>query len=401
MKQGRSRGRTLLFSVITIGLSIAFSLALLEFGLAKFYAETQDREPETMFDPLLGWKPAPGSRWVKPAHTFRTHTVSINHFGLRNREIAPGKSIDVRRVILLGDSFTFARAVRSEEIFSSLLETRLNEYGRTEVINSGVPGYGTAQQLLLMKELAAKGITGDVYVLMFFINDILDNLRLDYGNLKETPARPGFSLVTNGELQQVSYPRKEYSESLVPASQGAGGLVTLELVKRQVASFVQPRPWLANLITQMGYEQKMPRMPGVINGWYHQDVLDAGVPLTKALIKAIHVEAKRQGGTLLVSMIPSPIEVYPDLYRPILKNTFPRSKPVEDYFEDPMRPQRIIGAICQELEVPFLDLLPILLASNDRELYIPFEGHFTEEGHAVTAKQLSDFIRPYIDASAQ
>jgi lysophospholipase L1-like esterase len=392
MRQGRSVAKTVLFSLITIGLSIVFSFAILEFGLAKFYAATEEESSENVFDLTLGWKPAPGSRWVKPAHTLRAHTISINQLGLRNRELSPGKQNDVTRVVLLGDSFTFAKAVRTEEMFSSLLESHLNQTGRFEVINAGVPGYGTAQELLLMKELASKKIVGDVYVLMFFNNDILDNLRLDYGNLQETPARPGFALMKDGELKEVSYPRKEYSESLVPSRTGSAGFVTVEVVKRQVASFIQPRPWLANLITRMGFEQKMPRMPGVINGWYRDEVLEAGVPLTRALIKEIQAEARRHGAILLVSMIPSPIEVYPDIYHPILKNTFPHDKSVEDYFDDPTRPQRIIGNICRELEIPVLDLLPILLSSNDRELYIPLEGHFTVEGHAVVARELTRFI---------
>lgn len=398
VRQGRSTTKTVLFSLITIGLSILISFSLLEFGLAKFYAATEQETPENVFDLTLGWKPAPGIRWVKPDHTLRAHTISINQLGLRNREITPGKRNDVKRVILLGDSFTFAKAVRSEEMFSSLLEDHLNKTGRFEVINAGVPGYGTAQELLLMKELAGKEIVGDVYVLMFFINDILDNLRLDYGNLQETPARPGFALLKNGGLKQVSYPRKEYSESLVPRAEGPAGFLTLEVVKRQMASLVQPRPWLASLITKMGFEQKMPRMPGVINGWYRQEVLEAGIPLTRALIKEVQAEARRHGAVLLVSMIPSPIEAYPEIYHPILKTTFPHDKSVAEYFHDPARPQRIIGNICRELEIPFLDLLPILLASNDRELYIPLEGHFTSEGHAVAAQELGWFIQQHFSS---
>lgn len=399
MSQSRSRWKIVLFSVITIGLSVVFSFTLLEFGLVKFYAATEERVSEMVFDPVLGWKPIPGSRWVKPAHTFRTHNVFINEFGLRNREINTEKRADVQRVIVLGDSFTFAKAVESSETFPSLLEDRLNQSGRFyEVINAGVPGYGTAQELLLMKMLATSKIVGDVYVLMVFVNDILDNLRLDYGDLQETRARPGFVLQENGELRQKFYPRKEYSQSLVPSNERATGSVTLEVVKRQIVSFLQTSPRLARLIGELGFEQKMPRMPGVTNGWYKPEILAAGIPLTKALMREIQTEAKKHEATLLVAMIPSPIQVYPEIYGPILNHSYPEDKSVADYLGDQRRPQRIIGAMCQELEIPFLDLLPIMLSSNDKELYIPLEGHFTPKGHAVAAEHLAVFMEKHISS---
>lgn len=394
--QDRSKMKTVVLSVVTIGLSVVFSFAILEFGLAKFYAETEEGKPEMSFDPTLGWRPVPGVRWTKPDHTLNAHTVSINQLGLRNREITPGGQPGLRRVILLGDSFTFAKAVRSEDIFPSLLESRLNQVGRFEVINAGVPGYGTAQELLLMQDLSNKQIVGDVYVLMFFVNDILDNLRLDYGNLEETPARPGFSIIKDGELKQVAFPRKAYSENLEAASTRSPGFVTVEVVKRQLASFVQSKAWLVGLITKMGFDQKVPRMPGVVNGWYRDDVLEAGIPLTRALIKGIQVESTKNGAKLLVSIIPSPFEVYPKTYHQILKNTFPDDKHIVDYLGDQTRPQRIIGAICQELQIPFLDLLPILLSSNTKELYFPLEGHLTRDGHAVVARELAEFMEKHL-----
>ncbi len=394
--QNQSKMKTVIFSIITIGLSLVFSVAILEFGLARFYAITEDGKAEMSFDPTLGWRLLPGVRWTKPDHTLSAHAVSINQLGLRNREITPERQPEGTRVILLGDSFTFAKAVRGEESFPSLLEERLNQVDRFEVINAGVPGYGTAQELLLMQDLSNKQIVGDVYVLMFFLNDILDNLRLDYSNLEETPARPGFAILNDGELKQVAFPRKAYSESLVPAPTGPTNFKTVEVVKRQLASFVQSKPWFVDLITKMGFEQKVPRMPGVVNGWYRDDVLKVGVPLTRALIKRIQEEAIRNGAKLFVSIIPSPFDVYPKTYHPLLKNTFPNDKNLLDYLVDQTRPQRIIGTICQELQIPFLDLLPSLHSVNDMELYFPLEGHLTQEGHAVVARELAAFIEKHL-----
>ena len=39
-----------------------------------------------------------------------------------------------------------------------------------------------------------------------------------------------------------------------------------------------------------------------------------------------------------------------------------------------------------------LDLLPVLIQNNAKELCIPADGYFTKEGHAVVAQQLATFV---------
>lgn len=127
-------------------------------------------------DPTLGWRLRPGSYSVKPSYTFRHHQVSINEYGLRNRPVSANAASDTKRIVILGDSFTFAVTVPNEKSFPVLLENILRVSGHYEVINTGVPGYGTAQEMLLMKELTGKKVVRGVYLLMISVNDILDNI---------------------------------------------------------------------------------------------------------------------------------------------------------------------------------------------------------------------------------
>ncbi len=57
-------------------------------------------------------------------------------------------------------------------------------------------------------------------MLMIFVNDILDNLRLsggsNYDTLDETPTQPGFVLAEDNKLILKYYPKKEYSTNLLP-----------------------------------------------------------------------------------------------------------------------------------------------------------------------------------------
>src|SRR5438067_6363094 len=159
-----SKLKLLSFYVIMIGLTIVVCFALLEFGLARYYQSTESHIAVTTFDPTLGWRLRPGSYSVKPSCTSR-HQVSINEYGLRNRPVSARAASDTKRIVILGDSFTFASAVPNEKSFPVVLENVLSESGHYEVINGGVSGYGTAQEMLLMKELTSKKIVGDVYVL--------------------------------------------------------------------------------------------------------------------------------------------------------------------------------------------------------------------------------------------
>jgi hypothetical protein len=390
MRQRVARYKILVFYLIMIGLTVGVSFSLIEYGLARYYHSTEDQISYTTFDPILGWRLNPGRYWIKPAHTFREHLIQINEYGLRNRPITTQRDLD-RRIVILGDSFAFASAIEQESIFPVLLENLLNKTGHYEVINAGVPGYGTAQEMLFMKDLADKRIVGDMYVLMIFLNDILDNLRLsEYGRLRQTQAQPGYVVQQDGELKLVHTPEKEYSPNVVPPKRTK--FFTLEVMRSRLSTFLQTKPGLVSLLSKFGFEATLWRMPSLIYGWYLEDILDSGVPLTKALLKAIQAEAGRTNAVLLVGVIPSPLQVYPGVYDPILQHALPNDRRIEAYINDRLRPQRIISEMCRSLEIPMLDLHPILMENNDKELFIPADGHLSKDGHAIVAQRLGQFI---------
>jgi len=284
--------KRLIFSMVTFGFTIAVCFVLLEYGLGRFYYSNDNQIPSKVFDPILGWRLRPGTYWIKPAHTFRKHSFHINRFGLRNREITVMVEEDRNRILILGDSFTYAQKVRDQYIFSTQLEILLNEGNpnKYEVINAGVPGYGTAQELLLMRKLTAQNVTGDIYLLMVFINDVLDNLRLSYADLTETPAQPGFVLHSdayNSELELRYLPKKEHSANLVPLNRTPPRFVIPQVLKGRIQTYLQTKPSLVQLLNKLGINAKFPRIPGLLNGWYRKEILSSGIPLTQALIGEI------------------------------------------------------------------------------------------------------------------
>ena len=148
----------------------------------------------------LGWKLKPGAsgEWKGEGESF----VRVNSEGLRDREHAKAKPPNTLRVAVLGDSFTEAIHVPVEQTFWSKLERKLGNCeavkGRknVEVINFGVQGYGTAQQLIMLRK-KVWDYNPDIVVLSFFIgNDVINNSpKLEYDRY-----RPFFVYDANGKL---------------------------------------------------------------------------------------------------------------------------------------------------------------------------------------------------------
>ena len=393
-KPPASRLRRFLVAATAIGLSILVSFGILEFGLARFYYSNIDVLRQDEFDAELGWRLKPGQYRVKAPEAFSTYTVSINRFGIRNAELTPSRPVGTRRIVVLGDSFTFGQGVDDETLFTTQLERRLNgrNGGRYEVINAGVPGYGTAQELILMRRLANAGIVGEIYLLNLFTNDVLDNLRLDYASRSENPIQPGFELTPDGQLAFAHKPKAELREGTNfvsvrrrPASK------LLSVVKVRLQSLAQTKPGLVRLARTLGFDITIPRIPGIISAWYDEDVLRKGVPLTKALLAELDGAVKSRQGVLLVSLIPSPMQVYSDSYGEVLRASFPDDPMAKRFLEDPTRAQRIIRGLCAELGIPFLDMYDVMVAKN-QSFYIPIDGHFNDAGHTVFAESLEKFV---------
>lgn len=101
-----------------------------------------------------------------------------NSWGLRDREYGPKRSATLR-IYAAGDSMVFGHGVPIEETFPRYLEEVLGErLGRpVEVVNGGVPGYGTLQSAELFAQ-TADTIAPDLVLLSIAVfNDLEDNVK--------------------------------------------------------------------------------------------------------------------------------------------------------------------------------------------------------------------------------
>jgi lysophospholipase L1-like esterase len=165
-----------LFANLTLtaaALVIAFVLGELAVRALERYGVLADPRMAAVFGPVeyagkFRMSRNPTLLWeLDPSHPM------INADGFRGREYDLERS-DAIRIVALGDSVTFGRGMPLESTYAKVLEDRLNreERGalRYEVLNLGVGGYNSRQQLEFYKTKGRK-YEPDLLVIGFVLND--------------------------------------------------------------------------------------------------------------------------------------------------------------------------------------------------------------------------------------
>jgi|SRR5579883_1038853 len=145
------------------------------------------------FDPLLGWTSEPNQR-PDPRLDSRITTDSLGARGLRE---IPLERTAAKRVVALGDSFTFGACVDDEQSWPARLEHRLPG---VEVVNRAVQGYGLDQMVLAFERDGVR-YRPDVVVLAFIRAD-LQRCTSSF----ESYAKPRFELDGDEGLRLVGVP---------------------------------------------------------------------------------------------------------------------------------------------------------------------------------------------------
>ena len=168
-----------------VGLLLAEVGMRVTFFLKEDLAPTPDVSLEYEWK-WAGWRLARGSAAFIGKHeydadlgwrlvaNYEEDGIRTNAQGLRaDREYPPGRQPGRRRIVLLGDSFTFGALVANHETFAHFLEHE--QLPGWDVINLAVSGYGTDQALLAYEQRSAE-LAADVVVMGFYVRDYYRNL---------------------------------------------------------------------------------------------------------------------------------------------------------------------------------------------------------------------------------
>jgi lysophospholipase L1-like esterase len=289
------------------------------------------------------------------------HTVSFNSFGMRDREHEVEKAPGDFRVLVMGDSFMEAFQVPFEASMPALLEQSLaaGAARRVEVINAGVSGWGTDDELRYYEMYARRMKPDLVVVAMTLHNDVSDNLRQDWhterdGQLVDKDVRP---------MPWLRYKRLQVQAFLSTRSQlyqlwrvvrhGRGMKVAAQELRSHVATLFD-EPLHASTAR--------------------------GVLLTELLLARLDSIVRSDGGRLAVVLLPLQYQVSDPAFAEF-SATFPDSvRPTLD------RPQAVMLDITSRLGIPTVDLLPGFrewMAKQGSSLYVEGDGHWNVPGHRL------------------
>lgn len=110
----------------------------------------QETEAARLTDDIFGIELVPSAQIL-----FHGATLSINRWGMRDRDYDLAPPEGTYRVALLGPSFVMGSGVADEEVFDSVLEARLNSSGFSfEVLNFGIPSFSVLQELATLEKRA-------------------------------------------------------------------------------------------------------------------------------------------------------------------------------------------------------------------------------------------------------
>lgn len=322
---------------VALVLGVLAALALSE-GVLRIVASRRSFKADSRFDPWLGWTNRPGAE-------------GINSRGLRDREHGVKHG---RRILCLGDSFTWGAGVRSDETYARILE---GETG-LETINAGVCGWGTAQELLWLQR-EGFGYAPDVVVLGFFLNDFADNASDNMFGSR----RPFYTL-DGGRLTLKGVP---IQKPRVPIR-----FLTAELFRAGWSWF------------DRGYLRAADLSP--IPRGARRDLTAKPAP-AEAVTLAMLAEMKRlceaRGIRLIVLASPSLCQI--------------RSMSAPCREQDPIL-YAALTRVCAAAQIPMVDPLPELSASEAAGVPVfppseTDEWHWNANGHRIVARALAAQIR--------
>ena len=304
--------------------------------------------------PGLGWFHVPNCE-SRFRHRDFDISVRTNELGLRDGPVVRRASPGAIRCLVLGDSFAWGYGVEEDERFSERIEAL---QPALQMINAGVSGYGTDQQLLLYRMLGPR-LKPDLVLVLLHGNDFTNNVsRVQYWH-----AKPLFGLRDGCLVQVVDSVR-------------APGL------KQRLGKFILGRTYLyAHL-----YRRLWKPIEAALSGRRHrardrngdgprprpvtgrgddgEDAYDQR--LTAELLKHLGREVSAHGGRLVVVSVP---------------------------MDGAEHLARFLARELAEAGIPYLPLDAAMHGHSADEIYFPHDRHWTPAGHRIAAQATAAFLR--------
>lgn len=367
-----------LFMVVTLALLGEVALRVLPLG--KFRSA-----PFRQYDSELGVSLVPNMKVTHSRGCF-TGEVETNRWGFRDRDRILEKPLGEFRIALVGDSVVEGVHVNPDQVMNIQMEKLLQQQGyhNVEVMNFGIEGIGTTQELIMYKD-RIRQFHPDLVLLTVSDNDVMNNSSTlqpkSYGI--HTWYSPYYNLDANGQLVFQPVQRRPLN-----------GLVT----------FLERHSYLAYYIERVWFRADLPLyrwhgMP-VYFGSYSDDPLDPEWQqawlVTEKVMARMRDTVEADGAKLVVIPWTNFTDTDPDWRQRLTKQFGPLPKELAPAKLD-LRLQQIADR--QKLTMEFVT--PYMQAYRDQhQLQWPYfsltcDPHFSALGHQVVAGAMIDLLERY------
>ena len=335
--------------------------------------------------------------------------VRINSDGLRDREHSKAKPADTVRIAVLGDSFTEAMHVPMEQTFWWLLERKLQECNafpgkQVEVINFGVSGYGTVQELLRLRQ-KVWDYSPDLVILAFTtFNDVYDNSRALSRN-EEVP----YFIYRNGELTyDASFRDSRTYQQRDSKLNRFGRWLHNELRIIQLVHYVQfvAKTRLSDWRIKRQLAAEAPSKPaagttspvrnaediGIDNMIYfepHDENWKEAWRVTEGVIRQLRDDVAQKRARFLLVTLSNAVQVYPD---PAVWQRFLQHIGAETIFYPNLR----LKALAEREQIDFVDLAqPMQVYADQNKVFLHGfgsdlgNGHWNANAHRLAAELIA------------
>ncbi len=321
-------------------------------------------------------------------------TYTMNALGARGPLIAHARQPGTPRILLLGDSVTWGFGVADDESLPAALSTRLRD---VEVVNLGVAGFGTAQELVLLREEGLAYQPDHVVLVFTLANDVEDTYLPDTvasfpANFfyldPDAPGGLGFAPFDLSPLQHlglwlrhnsylVSLAIRAVSSAPEKGVRPGASQSAIEKSNRERLARIQPDPkgWAGrrHLVSNKGVARSnFAKRGGLL---LPTPLNHYKVELVEALILAMRETCREAGVKFSVALAP---------FRAMVDPTSPMH-------DNPLRLE-LVRFLSSEGGI-VLDLLPHLEASgvDESELFVD-AMHLSAQGNRVVAEALARWL---------
>lgn len=315
--------------------------------------------PKGMYqkDELLDFSMTPDfkGRFIKQEFEIDIFTNSL---GLRDVEYSSKQPNDFR-ILELGSSFTWgAYGVPLNKTYLKILQNKLNENSKDinyQVINAGVPGYGTDQQLLY---LVNRGylLEPDLVILDFVVaRDFLHNVEMG-----ESTVKNGFRVSTK--------PRKKILTKIRPFL---------------LMNFHSYRLLEKAIITLFGDLIQKGTMAKSLNTYQRKLFLlsrgeDINLQISKTYILLNEMKLYLDSNDIKFAIVLIPLKYQADAN---LNQTFAQKNYASGELFDMELPQNTIKEWAMQNNVIVIDLLPeMAMLNQDNDFYLKLNPHLNLKG---------------------